>query len=628
MINFGIDKLDSEKSVVLEIIDFHLQPYFDLKREGVSVLKALYKDSVSVKKIAPKVETPEDQECRERTEHEIELREAEEEQLEKEERQAELERRKHIASLERTLRNEDGTSTIKDIVEARKQLKLAMQKDFWSIEGFNIKTGAKGHLSLKKIQIAHYIYTAYNIIRYAGRNWWYDYELGYYQYDNDDVYLQKEITDIMKETRVEFFGEQYQYNGNVEGDARNILKLAAFTNVSKDKQNPFNEYTGYINAKNGVLELDVKNRTVRVIGKKPEFRFSYCINTTYNEKSNTFDDRIHLELENILGAYQRDLIYQLCAIAITDADQERDPSKIAYIFMGKRNAGKGVVTAILHAFFGREIVSHCKLLDIAENKFILPDLEGRLINIDDELPEQLELKESSRIKDLTGGKRHRLEPKGAKAYEGIITALMVFSGNQFPKCRVNKSDTAFWDRWEVLHFPKQFPLRGDFLKTILTPENMSSFFSHVLEKVFDLLQEKPIIRNQLGYNVYTQWMASSSLVYRFMDMMTDKVEEEHEYTKEEFFEYYKKWCEFMQITKEDRIQTITSFTQELKEKCEVRIGRSGSYIKGVTDEREYVYRMYRRYDETNAWQPPEQIYEIDENGVPWLVDEDGAYRRV
>jgi len=90
MINFGIDKLDSEKSVVLEIIDFHLQPYFDLKREGVSVLKALYKDSVSVKKIAPKVETPEDQECRERTEHEIELREAEEEQLEKEERQAEL----------------------------------------------------------------------------------------------------------------------------------------------------------------------------------------------------------------------------------------------------------------------------------------------------------------------------------------------------------------------------------------------------------------------------------------------------------------------------------------------------------------------------------------------------------
>jgi phage/plasmid-associated DNA primase len=614
--------LDAEKSIVLEVIDFDLKEHFGLNRDGTTVLKNLYKNAqdVGIRRMT-------EEEVKLKAEQES-LREAEKEQLEEEERQADLERKKYIASLERTLRNEDGKATIPEIVAARKNLKLGMQKDFWTIEGMNPKTGAKGHLSLKKIQIAEYIYTAYNLIRYAGRNWWYDYEKGYYQYDNDDVYLQKEIIDIMKESNVDINEEHYQYNGNVEGDARNILKLAAFSKVSKDRDNPFNKHVGYINSKNGVLELDVKNRKVKIIGKKPEFKFSYCINTTYNPDADIVNDIIHMELENIVGAYQRDLLYQLCELAIVDSDPARDPSKIMYILMGKRDAGKGVVMSTINEFFGNSIVSHCKLLDLAENKFILPDLEGKLINLDDELPEQLELTESSRLKALSGGKCHRLEPKGAKAYEGILTALHVFSGNQFPKCRVSKDDTAFWDRWDIIKFPKKFPRTGDFLKGLLTEENMSSFFGHVLEKVFDLLQGKPILRNQLGYSVYTQWMASSSTVYRFMDAMTDPTEYECEYGKESLFGYYKRWCEHMGIPEKDRAQGITAFTQDLKNRCEVLVGRSGSYVKGATDDREYVYRMYREYNEYNAKQPPEQTYEIDEYGNPYLVDEDGAQRRV
>ena len=68
-------------------------------------------------------------------------------------------------------------------------------------------------------------------------------------------------------------------------------------------------------------------------------------------------------------------------------------------------------------------------------------------DLDDELPEHLPLTESREIKSLTGGKFHTLEPKNVKPYSGVITALLVFAGNQFPKCSISKNDTAFWDKF-------------------------------------------------------------------------------------------------------------------------------------------------------------------------------------
>ena len=105
----------------------------------------------------------------------------------------------------------------------------------------------------------------------------------------------------------------------------------------------------------------------------------------------------------------------------------------------------------------------------------------------DELPEHLPLTESREIKSLTGGKFHTLNPKNVKPYSGIITALLVFGGNQFPKCTISKNDSVFWDRWEIINFAKkQHAVNEDFLSKLLTPQNLSGFFNRVIQKLFDI----------------------------------------------------------------------------------------------------------------------------------------------
>ena len=124
---------------------------------------------------------------------------------------------------------------------------------------------------------------------------------------------------------------------------------------------------------------------------------------------------------------------------------------------------------VLNDFFGNAIVSRIPLVEIAENKFVKPLLEGKVINLDDELPDSLEITESRELKSLTGGKFHTLEPKNVKPYGGVITALLVFAGNQFPKCKVKEGDGAFWERWEIFDFDKkQHDVSEDYLTKFST----------------------------------------------------------------------------------------------------------------------------------------------------------------
>jgi phage/plasmid-associated DNA primase len=494
-------------------------------------------------------------------------------------------REAHIAELYDTLKNKSGKHTVEEIENAKTEIKNLMMPAFWDIEGMNVKTGNPGHLSLKKLPIADYINKAFNIVKFGGRNWWYDWSKAFYTYDSDDVYIQKEVCDIMDAVGD---GDFYKYNGNIISDKSQIIDKASNVKVYTD--NPFNKHTGYINTKNGVLHIDYKNRKVSLIGKKPEYMFSYCIDTEFHPEK--VDTEIHRVLGENLGELQRDLIYQMAAIAIRDTDPKLIPSKIAYLFIGPRNTGKNVVMQILNDFFGSAIVSRIPLNEIAEKKFVKPLLEGKVINLDDELPEHLPLTESREIKSLTGGKFHTLEPKNVKPYSGVITALLVFAGNQFPKCSISKNDTAFWDRWEIITFDKeQHKVDEDFLTNLLTPDNLSGFFNRVIDKLFEI-HGQPIIRKKdLGiFETYNEWMYSSSTVYRFFQDMMVNSDDRMEYSKEEFFKYYHEWCEAMSIPRENRATTLQEFGRELSQTCHVKEGRIG------TDERHYVYRMFKRYE--------------------------------
>jgi phage/plasmid-associated DNA primase len=615
---------DAPKADVIQVIEMYVKPYFRLDNKGVSFIKQSWNDIQKERRDAKKADEVKKREAKLSVDEDeaIEARRIAEETRAQNITIREK-REKRISDLYDILKNKSGNSTVADIEAAKSEIKEKMMDTFWTIEGFNEKTGNMGHLSLKKLAIADYIQKAFNMVRFGGRIWWFDWNKSFYTYDSDDVLIHQEIVSIMN---IVGDGDLYRYNGNVISDKAQIIDAAS--NVKVFTENPFNKYTGYINARNGVLKLDYENKSVTQLGKRPEFMFSYCIDTEYKPKA--IDSEIHSMLGQNLGEVQRDLFYQMAAIAIRDTDPKLIPSKIAYLFIGPRNTGKNVVMSVLDDFFGKAIVSRIPLIEIAENKFVKPLLEGKVINLDDELPEHLPLTESREIKSLTGGKFHTLEPKNVKPYSGIITALMVFAGNQFPKCNISRNDSAFWDRWEIFNFDKeQHKVDENYLNKLLTLDNLSGFFNRVIDHLF-FIHDNPIKRKQGLYDTYDEWLHSASTVYRFYYDMTIKVDERMEYPKDEFFKYYHDWCEAVNIPIENRAANLQEFGRELAQTCHVKEGRMG------TGERQYTYRMFRRYEsgqlayslmkeeptmhvsmpDDDEMEIPEEVWTIDEDGFP------------
>ena len=524
-----------------------------------------------------------------------------EEKLEVQKAEAERIKKKNEYTIKKNklfeiLGDKSDNATIDQIMAARRELREIMMSEFWSVEGSYLNSGDPGHLVLQKLPIADYISKVFNIVTFGGRHWYYDWQKAFYTYDPDDETIQKEIGDIM---RMVGDGDFYKYNGNAGSDITNIIILASTVRVYTE--NPFNKAKNVINARNGVLELDYEKGEVKLIGKKPDYMFSYCINTIYDETASSAE--IDMALDQVVEPAQRELIYQIAALAIRDTDPELDPSKVAYIFYGKPHTGKNTVQNLLLRFFGGRVVSHIPLHEIIENKYVKPLLEGKLLNLDDELPSALYKAESREIKSLTGGKKHTLEPKNVKPYEGIITALLVFAGNQFPKCYIKKSENGFWGRWEIIYFEHDFDVNEKFGNSLFTDKNMSGFFNKVIKKLFEIRGHE-IIRNVRIVNVFDEWMKSSSNVYRFIQEETVETDIPVDHQKDGLYSRYSEWCNFSEIPIEDRVSK-QNFGKELVGLCGAKVVHIG------TGSHAYVYRMFRQYEREQSSSSTKQDYGSD-----------------
>jgi phage/plasmid-associated DNA primase len=221
-------------------------------------------------------------------------------------------------------------------------------------------------------------------------------------------------------------------------------------------------------------------------------------------------------------------------------------------------------------FFGYGLVSRTPLLAISKDPFQKPLLEGKLINFDDEIPETLPLTESREIKSLTGGKFHTLNPKNIRPYSGVITALLVFAGNQFPKCQISRNDSAFWDRWQILYFEKKaHKVDEGYTERIFTQHNLSGFLNRVIAKLFEI-QGKPIARTEAD-EAYTQWMFGDRQVTKFIHAKFKRSEQAHIYPVhelyadyEKWYKDYEKWCKEVHVIMDEKLTFQVDFKNEFE----------------------------------------------------------------
>ena len=194
------------------------------------------------------------------------------------------------------------------------------------------------------------------------------------------------------------------------------------------------------------------------------------------------------------------------------------------------------------------------------------------------------MNESREIKSLTSGcKIQTLNPKGVQQYEGIITALLVFAGNHFPKCNIPESDDAFWGRWDIIRCRNQFKVDEKLAEKTFTPQNMSGFLNKVIEKLFDI-NDNGIRRVSTYEEVYKEWQCSTSSVYKFIQDTTESTNTPHQYVKKGLYQQYLNWCETHQIPDEDRESTDIKFGKEIFKVCKVKSSKSGDFT---------TYEMFR-----------------------------------
>lgn len=179
-----------------------------------------------------------------------------------------------------------------------------------------------------------------------------------------------------------------------------------------------------INVKNGLYNIDMDC----LLPHSPKYLSVNQKPITYVK--DTKPKRFWRYLREVL--YPRDIRTATSAMAYTF---HRDYIvEVIFILHGLGANGKGVYTSILTALHGPRNVSNVPLSDMLKDTFALSDMEGKDLNIDNELGGQT-VKETAVLKRLTGGSRQpiRIQRKNQRAYDTILYSKLFFSANKIPE---------------------------------------------------------------------------------------------------------------------------------------------------------------------------------------------------
>lgn len=354
---------------------------------------------------------------------------------------------------------------------------------FIDIDGQNRK-------SLRYDEITDHVIKSNAVVTFNNACWVYDKESGLHRPNKSDI--EKSILNIFEK------GE-YSQKHTVKPAIQDIMcRIIAKTTLI---ENPFNYDLDKVMVKNGVLDL----ATGTLTPSSPAYGFTRRLNVTYDPTAdNTF-------MRNYLGdivATDRDiaLLTQMGAQAITQMQIKK--SYICYNKSG--NNGKSTFLSFIREFLGSNNVSSITLQDLEKDKFRVGNLEGKLANIQPDLPKGTILDEST-FKVVTGNDTFSAEKKFEQAHECSNSAPLIFGCNELPT--IKTSSNAFYNRIYLIEFPNQFTVDPKFNELLFTEENKSAYLNLALEAVRKLKTEGPIAQDESVTR--DQWSQQSDNAYRF-----------------------------------------------------------------------------------------------------------------
>ena len=396
----------------------------------------------------------------------------------------------------------------RDIKESGKSKKKKKKFDPWYDQGDNFVPPI----------LAQYLMTETPYI--YDRNTLYYYRNGYYQPDGDRYIKSRSISLMGDDYRDRHGTELARYVENMLWNPNHILDREA----------------AYINLENGVL--DWMANPPQLLPHNPKYLTSIRIPIHYDP--NATCPEIEQFLAEVLPDDCLDLAYEIFGYCLIPNTQFQK----AFMLTGEGDNGKSVFLTLLQAFIGAKNCCAESIQDLADNRFRIASLVGKLVNIFPDLSSK-PLDDTSIFKALVSGDVIAAERKGEQSFELKNYARMIFSANKLPPTK--DLSHGFFKRWCIIRFPNQFPEgspKRDPAKQdkVTRPAELSGLLNLAISGLVRLFTQRAFSKPQSTERQLQGYRYENDNVLIFFDECCQPVIGA-KISKDQLYSAYEKWCD-------------------------------------------------------------------------------------
>lgn len=298
------------------------------------------------------------------------------------------------------------------------------------------------------------------------------------------------------------------------------------------------------NLQNGLLDTD----TMQLMPHDPEYPSIIQSPVIYDKTADC--PAIKKFLSEILQPKDIPVIEELFGYCLLK-DQ---PYQRAFLFIGKGENGKSVLLELIRQFLGKDNCSAIAWQTLEENRFSLAQLKDKLANIYADLKIRA-INDTGNFKTLTGQDTMTAEQKYEEMFQFKSFAKLIFSCNQ-PPVVTSDDSLAFWRRWILVEFPRQFrPEERDInlISKLTTDQELSGLLNLAIKGLKRLREQGDFSYGTTPEDVAKTYKIMSDSVQSFLSEEYCQYGNDLYIGVDDLYNYYETFCRIYKLNKKDKV---------------------------------------------------------------------------
>lgn len=290
-----------------------------------------------------------------------------------------------------------------------------------------------------------------------------------------------------------------------------------------------------INVANGVVNLAVDGMP-KLMPHDPSYRFRHQVPVNWNPQSvsHKVDDFL---LEALGDPEVVEFMLEWMGYTMLPALN----LKLALLlYSPQSDSGKTTMLSLITHLLGKHNTSAVPLKAIDDDRFMRANIENKFANISGDLTAEAPIT-SATFKALVGGDEVSIERKGVQATKMKNTAKLLFAANVLPQ--TTDQEAAYFRRWHVVPFPKEFDYDPYFLERLTTQTELEGLLVKAALGAQRIINRVPVGFGELPMPVDTATAAyrtEADTVFRFI-MEETKPNPNNRLARSHLYAAYRQW---------------------------------------------------------------------------------------